>query len=37
MNLLENTPNQPSKFKTKNWAEVNDVNDELRGTYSVNS
>ena len=26
--------NQPSKFKTKNWAEVND---ESRGTYNVNS
>ena len=24
INLLDNTPNQPSKFKTKNWAEVND-------------
>ena len=33
-NLLENTPNQPSKFRTKNWVEVND---ESRGTYSVNS
>ena len=26
--------NQPSKFKTKNWVEVND---ESRGTYNVNS
>ena len=26
--------NQPSKFNTKNWAEVND---ESRGTYNVNS
>ena len=33
-NLLENTPNQQSKFRTKNWVEVND---ESRGTYSVNS
>ena len=32
--LLDNTPNQPSKFRTKNWVEVND---ELRGTYNVNS
>ena len=24
INLLENTPNQPSKFWTKHWAEVND-------------
>ena len=23
MNLLNNTPNQPSKFLTKNWFEVN--------------
>ena len=22
--LLDNTPNQPSKFKTKNWVEIND-------------
>ena len=22
-NLLESTPNQPSKFRTKNWTEVN--------------
>ena len=24
INLLDNTPNQPSKFRTKNWVEVND-------------
>ena len=24
MNLLDNTPNQLSKFKTKNWIEIND-------------
>ena len=24
INLLDNTPNQPPKFKTKNWAEIND-------------
>ena len=23
-NFLDNKPNQPSKFKTKNWVEVND-------------
>ena len=34
INLLKNTPNQPSKFRTKNWVEEND---ESRGTYSVNS
>ena len=32
-NLLDNTWNQPSKFRTKNWVEIND---ESRGTYSVN-
>ena len=29
-NLLDNTPNQPSKFKTKFWIEIND---ESRGIY----
>ena len=24
INLLDNTPNQPSKFRTKNWVETND-------------
>ena len=24
INLLDNTPKQPSKFKTKNWVELND-------------
>ena len=24
MNLLENTPNQPNKFRTKSWIEIND-------------
>ena len=33
-NLIDNTPNQPSKFTTKNWVEIND---ESRGTYNVNS
>ena len=32
--MLENTPNQPSKFTTKHRVEVND---ESRGTYNVNS
>ena len=31
INLLDNTSNQPSKFKTKNWVEIND---ELRETYN---
>ena len=33
-NLLDNTPNQPSKLRTKNWVEVNDG---TRGTYHTNS
>ena len=33
-NLLDDASNQPSKFKTKNWAEING---ESRGTYNVNS
>ena len=33
-NLLDDASNQPSKFKTKNWIEIND---ESRGTYNVNS
>ena len=33
-NLLDDvSSNQPSKFKTKDWVEVND---ESRGTYNVN-
>ena len=33
VNLLENTLNQPSKFRTRNWVEIND---ESRGTYTSN-
>ena len=33
-NLIEDTSNQPSKFRTKNWIEIND---ESRGTYNVKS
>ena len=32
--LDDNTSNEPSKFRTKNWVERND---ESRGTYDVNS
>ena len=32
-NLLDNASNQPSRFRTKNWAEINE---ESRGTYSFN-
>ena len=24
INLLDNTPNQPTKFRSKNWVEIND-------------
>ena len=34
INLLENTPNQPTKFITKNQIEIND---NLRGTCNTNS
>ena len=34
VNLIDDTSNQPSKFRTKNWVEIND---ESRGTYNVNS
>ena len=33
-NLLDNTPNQLTKFRTKDWV---DINDESRGTYNTNS
>ena len=33
-NLIDDTSNQPSKFKTKNCVEIND---ESRGAYNVNS
>ena len=34
INLLDDTTNQPSKFKTRNWVEINY---ESRGTYNANS
>ena len=34
MNLLDNTPNQPTKFRTKNWLEINDGS---RETYNTGS
>ena len=34
VNLIDDTPNQPSKFRTKNWVEIND---ESRGAYNVGS
>ena len=32
-NLLNNGSNKPSKFRTKNWVEIND---DVRGVYSPN-
>ena len=31
INLLDNTPNQPCKFRTKKWVELND---KSQGTYN---
>ena len=33
-NLIDDTSNQPSKFRTRNWVEIND---DSRGAYNVNS
>ena len=33
-NLIDDTPNQPSKFRTRNWVEINDGS---RGAYNVGS
>ena len=33
INLLDNTQNQPSKFRTKYWVEIND---DSCGTYKLN-
>ena len=33
VNLLSDESNKPSKFKTKNWVEIND---DERGVYSPN-
>ena len=34
ISLLDNTSNKPSKFRTKNWIEINH---QSRGTYNTNS
>ena len=34
INLLDETTNQPSEFRTRNWVEIND---ESQGTYSVSN
>ena len=31
-NLIDDASNQPSKFRTRNWVEIDD---ESRGTYNV--
>ena len=33
-NLLGNTPNHPTKFRTKKWVKIND---DVSWTYSTNS
>ena len=33
-NLIDDTSNQPSKFRTRSWVEIND---ESRGAYNDNS
>ena len=32
--MLDNTPNQPTKFRRKNWVEINV---DARGMYDINS
>ena len=34
IDLLDNTPNQSTKFRIKNWVEMND---DARGTYNKDS
>ena len=34
INLLGNTPNQPTKFRAKKWVEINN---DARGTYNITS
>ena len=34
INLLDNKPHQSSSFRTKNWAEINDM---LHGVYGTGS
>ena len=34
INLLDNKPNQPSKFRTKSWVEINY---DACGSYNTNS
>ena len=34
INLLDNTPNRPSKFRKRNWVEINDESSRTYNTYS---
>ena len=34
LNLVDNTPNQPTKFRTKNWFEINNDSRERYSTIS---
>ena len=34
INLLDDTPNQPSKFRTRNWVKIND---ESKGKYDYSN
>ena len=34
INLFDHTPDQPSKFRTKNWVEINDDSCEM---YNINA
>ena len=34
IDLLQNKPNQPTKFRTKKWVEIND---ESHGTHNTKS
>ena len=35
INLLDNTTNQPSKFRTRNWVEINDESQEKYDSSSI--
>ena len=34
INFFDNTANEPTKFRTRNWVKIND---DARGTYNINS
>ena len=36
INLLDNTPNEPSKFRTKNWFEINDDANSITPIVTLN-